>query len=979
MTSLSLGRLVPNALAFFASVCLMILELMASRLVARHVGSSLTVWTSVIGIVLFGICLGNALGGRLADRIKPRLVIGPLLALASMLTLLSLWINAMVAAIPGQESLPWSLRTVLIVGAEFLIPSTILGMISPVVAKLAVMRSSRSGTAIGNVYFWGAVGSIVGTFLAGFVLIPMAPTSEIVTLVAAGLAALASTMLMGRLTQAVGLICALSLTVGALDRGILAMGLPKPPEIPMVSGLRLDPWELIGHAMAWALAGLGVVQLLRAARIAQADLEAETLVTETRGAVDDPAGTSEAIAGVTRSDAGTVEDGNGSDSQTNATPLVELEGIAEVPTDEPAPAEPSKPTTSTPRGLWDLALYSLVISLAFMSFEMVAGRLVTRHLGASIYGWTSVIGVLLAGLSVGNWFGGQLADRIRDEKAISWLLLVASIGIASVLLVEKQPILGGVPLFEHINQYFPRESLFDTALTTDDSLPWPWRVAKLVGLVFFLPSVTLGLVSPVASKLAVDRRLKSGRTGSALGLVYACGMVGSLVGTFLTGFVLIGLLGTKGVLIALATLLALCAVVSGGLAQALWAGVMVSLSLIAFLPIEWANRRADYWGLADVTRPLDDEALAEGAEGPVYQEESNYFYLKVDRSLVKLGELRQLILDNLIHGYVISGHPEHLEYEYEHLYAQATSRYLARRGEDGPFRAMFLGGGSYTFPRYLRHVYDGVESEVAEIDPAVLRINQDYLGLDDETGIRTIVGDARQHVFRTRRDSDAEPFHIVYGDAFNDFSVPWHLTTREFNEAVFEILDDDGLYIINIIDIFLSDEEAQARSYLDLRERVEAEAREALLAENAEATPAELDEASDEAEVDPSDLASVERRALNNARSRGGFLGAWVATARQTFPHVYVFGSASKPGSGIRETFVVIAAKAPLDLEDLGRREGDPQFELMRENAQVTLQDPYSPALMEQLRVRSRGIILTDDYAPVDNLLAPVARSRSEL
>ena len=66
-----LARLLPYALAFASSLCIMILELVSSRLVAKHVGSSLTVWTSVIGIILGGICLGNVLGGRLSDRVEP--------------------------------------------------------------------------------------------------------------------------------------------------------------------------------------------------------------------------------------------------------------------------------------------------------------------------------------------------------------------------------------------------------------------------------------------------------------------------------------------------------------------------------------------------------------------------------------------------------------------------------------------------------------------------------------------------------------------------------------------------------------------------------------------------------------------------------------------------------------------------------------------------------------------------------------------
>ena len=79
-------------------------------------------------------------------------------------------------------------------------------------------------------------------------------------------------------------------------------------------------------------------------------------------------------------------------------------------------------------------MLAFVASLAFMSFEMVAGRLVQRHLGSSIYGWTSVIGVLLAGLSLGNLLGGKIADFVKSEKQASWLFLAASILTLIVIL-----------------------------------------------------------------------------------------------------------------------------------------------------------------------------------------------------------------------------------------------------------------------------------------------------------------------------------------------------------------------------------------------------------------------------------------------------------------------------------------------------------------------------------------------------------------
>ena len=74
----------------------------------------------------------------------------------------------------------------MVVSLVFLIPATVLGMVGPVVAKIAVEQARKAGSAIGDVYFWGAVGSIVGTFFCGFVLIYLAPSSIIVLLIAAG-------------------------------------------------------------------------------------------------------------------------------------------------------------------------------------------------------------------------------------------------------------------------------------------------------------------------------------------------------------------------------------------------------------------------------------------------------------------------------------------------------------------------------------------------------------------------------------------------------------------------------------------------------------------------------------------------------------------------------------------------------------------------------------------------------------------------
>ena len=103
----------------------------------------------------------------MADRVEPRKAVGPLYALGALLTLSCLWTNAVVGLTPTLDSMPWTIRTVVVVSLDFLIPATVLGMIGPVVAKMSVEQARLSGSAIGDVYFWGAVGSIAGLVAIG--------------------------------------------------------------------------------------------------------------------------------------------------------------------------------------------------------------------------------------------------------------------------------------------------------------------------------------------------------------------------------------------------------------------------------------------------------------------------------------------------------------------------------------------------------------------------------------------------------------------------------------------------------------------------------------------------------------------------------------------------------------------------------------------------------------------------------------------
>jgi MFS family permease len=171
---------IPCATVFISSFCIMVLELVAGRIIARFLGSSLYTWTSVIGIVLAGITLGNYAGGRLADRFRPIKVLSILFAICAVACLITIVSNNIAGRWTWLWQFNWPTRIFLHVTAVFLLPSALLGTISPVVAKMALEKGLPTGRTIGDIYAWGAAGSIVGTFAAGYYLIALMGTISII-------------------------------------------------------------------------------------------------------------------------------------------------------------------------------------------------------------------------------------------------------------------------------------------------------------------------------------------------------------------------------------------------------------------------------------------------------------------------------------------------------------------------------------------------------------------------------------------------------------------------------------------------------------------------------------------------------------------------------------------------------------------------------------------------------------------------------
>jgi spermidine synthase len=183
--------------------------------------------------------------------------------------------------------------------------------------------------------------------------------------------------------------------------------------------------------------------------------------------------------------------------------------------------------------------------------------------------------------------------------------------------------------------------------------------------------------------------------------------------------------------------------------------------------------------------------------------ETDYFCIKVRNEEQDGKPWKVLVLDRLVHSFTAVGEPTQLRYAYERAGAE-VSEFLQDR--DGAQRVFFIGGGGYTLPRFIEHRFPNALIDVAEIDPMVTETAYRHLELIrpgdplSKTVITAYSQDARLFLVNRAAQRAAPRYNFVLGDAFNDFSVPYHLTTREFNQLVRAQLTDDGIYMLNLID-----------------------------------------------------------------------------------------------------------------------------------------------------------------------------------
>jgi len=389
-----------------------------------------------------------------------------------------------------------------------------------------------------------------------------------------------------------------------------------------------------------------------------------------------------------------------------------------------------------------LLLCVFVAGAAVMIYQFIAVRILARFFGAAMDVWASEIAVCMAGLSLGYFLGGRLADRFRALWPMGAALIVAGV---SALAMEPLAVWFGERL-----------------LQAEAGLQWHPLIAAAASS--FIPFLALGAVLPQAVRMAAYDR---DRIGAAAGRIAALSTFGSIVGVLAIGHYLLAHWPVMHVLYALSAVL-----------------ILLGLSLGA----DAALRRPHKAALAVLLGALI--AMPALAQTVVFRQYTAHQHVLV----VDNRGVRALLFDNDVQSTMSLRNPYAGGLEYTDYF------HVPMILKPATTRVCFIGLGGGTGPKAYLRDYSRVTVDVVEIDPVVERVARQYFHLPDDPRLNVFVQDGRAFLNRTRVHYGAIIMDAYAGGPYGAY-LPAHLATREFFQIVHERLEHGGSFVFNAIGV----------------------------------------------------------------------------------------------------------------------------------------------------------------------------------
>lgn len=422
-----------------------------------------------------------------------------------------------------------------------------------------------------------------------------------------------------------------------------------------------------------------------------------------------------------------------------------------------------------------LYLTEFFAGMAVMAVEQGASRLLAPYFSSSQIVWTIIIGTIMIAMALGNLYGGRMADKDPDPAKLYRRIIIAAVWIAAIPFLGKYVILGVA-------------GIMVVAINTNFLI---WAGFLTCMIIFVFPLFLLGTVTPCLTKYTMDSLTDN---ASIIGRLNACNTIGSILGTFLPTFVTIPAAGTaitflifSGVLLVLGLLYF---IVNGGGKK------LVAISTILFVvcSIFGNNDSFAFW----------EKDLA-------YEGESIYNYLQVrdgNRATIlstnvlfgvqsirmKQENLTGMYYDYALAAPVLDGMQNtKVDTASEGYNTQDTKK----NGDslsvgDGQKKSLLvLGMGTGTFAQQAQKYFPDTDISGVEIDQKITDLAHKYFDLPKSIPVTTYDG-------RAYLNADRKKYDVIMVDAYQDITIPFQMSSREFFQLVREHLKPNGVMVVNM-------------------------------------------------------------------------------------------------------------------------------------------------------------------------------------
>ena len=410
--------------------------------------------------------------------------------------------------------------------------------------------------------------------------------------------------------------------------------------------------------------------------------------------------------------------------------------------------------------------YEIIIFIAdaiCMILELIASRLLSPYFGSSNIVWTSVIGIILLSSSIGNYLGGKIADKNNIEKNLKFILMSTSIFILIIPFLQSN-------ILTIISKYI--ENI---------------KVGAIISTIFlfFIPSLGMGLLTPIILRLKLNNMQTAGKT---TGTINAIATIGGITGTFLGGFLLIPNLGSINILLILVILLVwLIPLVNFKLKEksTVFIVIMTIISLFSLY-------------INTISNNINGEQVLQGESGTVSYD-TQYGRVLIYNAVLNGNNVRILNIDSGFESATFTDEDKvnELVFDYTKYYD------LMFNAKIDINNVLLIGGAGYSYPKYYISHYPNKNIDVVEIDEGITNIAKEYFylnklikdyNLEENQRLKLIHDDGRTHL-----NNNSKKYDAILNDAFSGNTPAKTLTTLEHNKNIKKSLNENGVYLTNII------------------------------------------------------------------------------------------------------------------------------------------------------------------------------------